>query len=492
MNNQLNQRFTNHRFHYKSSRKAISKRTAYIILGVIVLFGLILRVYALGSSPMWVDEMISSLAAKNILEKGVPVFDSGTLYDRAYFFHYLTALTIAIFGGDFGARFVSVIFGLATVVLVFFIGSEFSWKNEFGGKEKNYAAGLVAALFTAVMFIEVVYSRQARFYHMFQFLFFLTLLFLYKARENKKYAWFATGAFVLLVDTQIAGFVLMPFLLYVFIFERKDWKLLIIPAIVGVYCLQSFFWVASTTGTQLVSYYAEDYSSSVFFYLRAFAMIALIGVIPASRWNRRLSYLLIVPSTLLLLGIVFMQLYGLRYVYFVFLLAPIFTGVLFSYVFRETRILFILVVLVALIYPSNLFFEYSRMTMIKPESIVYASSGEPIIEYNLLSEATKKEIKSSTIVTLFTPGVEWYFKKPNYFIPFSLTGMSDGYVWYDQRDVYTNALVFKNQTNDFVLIQDLFGYSKLSDKARLELNSLTSGCEMIESKTTVVVYRCGL
>mgnify|MGYP001579916694 CR=1 FL=1 len=97
---------------------------------------------------------------------------------------------------------------------------------------------------------------------------------------------------------------------------------------------------------------------------------------------------------------------------------------------------------------------------------------------------------NSEIVTLFTPGVEWYFKKPDYFIPFSLTGTSDNYVTEDKRDFYTNARVFNNQTNDFILLQDSFGYSKLSSEKRLELNNMTANCEILETHYTLIVYRC--
>lgn len=461
-----------------------NRNYVYIALGIIILFGFILRIYSLNSAPMWVDETISSLAAKNILEKGVPVFDSGIVYNRAYIFHYLTALSIALFGLDFGARMPSLFFGLGTIALTFFIASEFSYRKG----EKNYTAGLIAALFTATIFIEVAYSRQARFYQMFQFLLFLTLFFIYKARTNKKYAWLASIAFVFLVDTQIAGIILLPFLLYVFIFENKDWKLLIIPILTTIIFLPSVFGVTNNVSSDLLSRYFENYSSGIFSYLRAFAIISLIGTIPAAKWNSRLSFFLVIPSTLLLVGILSQKLFALRYLYFIILLAPIFMGIFFSYIWKENKTLFVIITILALIYPSNLIFPYG-ITMIKPTQIVFASSTEPIIEYNLLSQSTKTKIKNAEVVTLFTPGVEVYFKKPEYFIPFSLNGLDES-LQIDQRDIYTNAKVFNNQVSNFVIIQDYFGYSKLSNAQREKLDAITKNCATLESLNTLIVYEC--
>ena len=197
-------------------------KIVYLVLGVILVFGLLLRVYALGVPVMWFDETITGLTAQDITEKGIPMYDSGFTIGSTFVFHYLVALFMLIFGaGDFGARIVSVIFGLATIVLAFFIG------REFGKGEEGRVIGLVGALLTAVLYFEVLYSRQARFYQMFQFLFFFTLFFLYKSKDDKKWAWMACVSLVLLLDTHVEGLVILPIMFYIFWMEQRDWKLLI-------------------------------------------------------------------------------------------------------------------------------------------------------------------------------------------------------------------------------------------------------------------------
>ena len=91
----------------------LNKKTVFFILAVILLLGFFLRVFYLSVPPFWVDESISSMASLKIIETGLPVFDSVVFYSRAMVFHYSQAISMIIFGvNDFGARFVSVIFGL--------------------------------------------------------------------------------------------------------------------------------------------------------------------------------------------------------------------------------------------------------------------------------------------------------------------------------------------------------------------------------------------
>jgi len=141
------------------------KKLEILALILILSFAFFLRVYDLGNAPLWIDESISSMAAQNILEKGIPMFDSGDYYGGIYggteVFTYPTAFFFLFGTNEFNARFFSVIIGLLTVLLAYYIGKEYS-----------ASGGLIAALFIAVFYMEVFYSRQARHYQLFQFLFF--------------------------------------------------------------------------------------------------------------------------------------------------------------------------------------------------------------------------------------------------------------------------------------------------------------------------------
>jgi len=91
----------------------------HILLLVILLFAFFLRVFRLGKPSLWVDEATSTIAAKMILVKGLPIFDSGLSYSRAYLFHYLQSFFLLFGDADFLVRFASVLIGLATILLAY-------------------------------------------------------------------------------------------------------------------------------------------------------------------------------------------------------------------------------------------------------------------------------------------------------------------------------------------------------------------------------------
>ena len=454
-----------------------SRKIVIGILAAIIFYAFILRVYSLGSSPLWFDETISSLAANKIAQTGIPLLDSGVFYSRALVFHYLQGLFIFLFGQtDFIVRFVSVLFGLGTILLAFFIGKEF-----------NKETGIIAALFTAFLFLEVVYSRQARFYQAFQFLFFLTILLLYKSKKSKKYAYLASISLILLVQTQIAGLVLVPFFLFIFYKEHKDLKLFIIPILVSLYFGSSLLGLGATsTG----SVYAEEYTSQIFNSLRAFALISLLGMPFAYKLNKKMFYLLFLPSLIMFTGLFFVKVFALRYAYFVTLSIIIFVSAAFSNIYKNNQLIGIIVIILAIVYPSNLFFDYNYLTVVKPESISSYTSTEPVIDYKSINQGTKQLILDNPLVVLSSPGVEWYLKKPDYIIPFSLNGLESGYALYENKDTYTGSPIWNNQEKGFIFLEDYFAYSKLGPSQREKLNQMKSNCYLIEENPSIKVYGC--
>ncbi len=459
--------------------KKVYKNKLIIGLSLILIYALILRVYALGSSPLWFDETISSLAGQKIVEKGIPIFDSGFFYSRALVFHYIQAFFLLFGQTDFLVRLASVLFGLGTIILAFFIGREF-----------NKSTAIIAAIFTCFLFLEVVYSRQARFYQAFQFFFFLTIFLLYKSRKSKKYAYVASVSLLITVQTQLAGLVLVPFFLFYFYKNHKDWKLFIIPILVSLYFSSSFFGLEKTTS--LGSEYAEEYTSQLFKSLRAFFIISLLGIPFAYKKNKRMFYLLLLPSVILLTGLFFVKVFALRYAYFVILSVIIFLASLLSYLYESNKVIGVLIIALAVIYPSNLFFDSNYLTVVKPQVISPYSTTEPIIDYKSLNTSTKELIRTNNLVALSSPGVEWYLKKPDYIIPFSLNGLESGYALYNGVDIYTGAEIWNNQTKNFIFLEDFFGYSKLGPNQRAPLEAMKKDCLLLEKSDTLNVYKCSI
>ncbi|MCH7850592.1 MAG: glycosyltransferase family 39 protein, partial [Nanoarchaeota archaeon] len=196
---------------------------------VILLFAFFLRTFKLGLPSLWIDEATSAIASKMILLKGIPIFDSGVLYGRAYLFHYLQSFFLLFGETEFLLRFATVLIGLLTIVLAYFVGKEYS-----------KSGGLIAALFMSVFYLEVFYSRQSRFYQLFQLMFFLSLYLLYKSRDNSKFLYASLVSLFITINTQIAGLVLAPFfIVHILVYEKKMKKYWALVPLVPI--LQKFF-----------------------------------------------------------------------------------------------------------------------------------------------------------------------------------------------------------------------------------------------------------
>ena len=220
----------------------------YLFLMIILIFAFFLRVYSLGTPVFWVDEATSSVASLMILEKGFPIFDSGLFYDRALLFHYLQAFFLLFGQTEFLARFVSVIFGLLTIVLIYFIGKEYS-----------NSGGIISALFLSVFYLEVFFSRQARFYQFFQLLFFLSLYLLYKSKDDSRFLYLSLISFFITINTQIAGLVLAPFfILHILIYNKgiKRW-LSVFPSISLFYNFIPSKDLSSNSSISAINYFKE-------------------------------------------------------------------------------------------------------------------------------------------------------------------------------------------------------------------------------------------
>src|SRR3989344_3134131 len=168
------------------------KYNKYLIsLLVLTILGFVLRIYALSTQSIWMDESFSMNAAYETLEKGYPLLDSGAFYGLSYLLHtYLISFFMLIFNDVFGARLVSVIFGVLTIVLSYYFGKKFF----------NKELGILLALIITFSFWEIVWSRQARMYMQLQLFYLLSLLLFYEFTFNfLKNKWFFFSFLIALV-----------------------------------------------------------------------------------------------------------------------------------------------------------------------------------------------------------------------------------------------------------------------------------------------------
>ncbi len=471
-------------FSYKEGTTGKKELTVLI---AILIFAFFLRVYQLGAPGLWIDESTSSMAARMILEKGTPRFDSGLLYSRAYFFHYTQAFFMLFGESDFWTRFPSVIFGLLTIILAYFIGREYSKKS----------GGILAALFTAVFYLEVFYSRQARFYQLFQLLFFASLYLLYKSKKNPKYLIPATITSILCIDTQIAGLVLAPFfIVHILLYNKKYYKLFsIIP---GLYIIRDFI-PTSTLTTVGAEQEAINYASTYFDFTRNMYYL-LILFIPGAVWaflkKKRLTTLIILPSIIMLVGIFTLRTFALRYAYFFAFPLVLYTSLLFSFLYDKFGKAILPAILLILIIPSNLVYPYTYVNVIKPISYNYNDFSAPTIYLKDIPAETQQILQENNVVVYFSSTYEWYIGKPDHVLPFSMNGIGNDQISMINEkgkrvDEYSGALILEEKPEGaYYLVADHFSVSKLKG-SQLELHDeLINGCSVVYENPSVKIFGC--
>ena len=462
-------------------------RWEIVILVLILLCGAGLRLYYLGSAPLWVDESISAVASSAILDRGVPLLDSGVWYGRAYFFHYEQAFVLGLWHSDAALRLISVLFGLLTIVLGYFIGREYS---KFGG--------VLTALFLAFFYLEVFYSRQGRFYQLFQLAFFLSLYLLYKSREKTWLLWPALGAFVIAFDTHLAGVVLAPFFaIHIFSHEKRSrwWKALFTLLPFLYYRTSSVSAVSKSIDSTL------NYAGLISPYTRNIQYL-LIFFIPGMIWafmkRKYLTFLMIAPSLILLIGLFFVKTFAFRYAYFFAFPLALYASLLIAFLYERYGKIMLVPLAIILILQSNIFFPLTYVTLIKPSAATHNDASAPIIDYKNIPHSLSQELQrpETQLMTLFSPPVTWYIKKPQYVFPFSLDGRGTDQVSYNATDgsvvdIYSGALIRTTRPKgEFYFLADSFSLSKLKPEQKERFEVIVADCSIVYGGRDVMVYRC--
>ncbi|MFA5856818.1 MAG: glycosyltransferase family 39 protein [Candidatus Pacearchaeota archaeon] len=463
------------------------------LLGLILSFGFFLRIFKLQEPPLWVDEAISSIASKNILIKFVPILDSGMLYSRAYFFHYIQAFFLMFKENDFFTRFPSVIFGVLTIYLGYKIGKEYS-----------KSGGILTALFMSVFYLEVFYSRQARFYQLFQLMFFASIYFLYKSYEPKKkkqnitYLIFALISLLICIDTQIAGLVLAPFFVLHILYFNRPRYLAIIPAIPLIQKIIPAKSLASGTKES-----AMNYSSSYFEFARNIHYMLIIvipGVIFSFYKKFRLSILIVVPSIILLLGVFTLKTFALRYAYFIVFPLVLYFSLTLAYLYDKYGNSMLIAIFAVLIIPSNLIYPFTAGNIINPIDYNFYDYSAPEINMKNIPAELMIELQNENnkLISFFSSSVEWYIRKPDYVIPFTMDGRAEDQISYNNSqgrsvDVYSGAEIYKEKPNGkYYVIEDYFSVTKLKPKQRERYNLLIKGCEIVFQNSDVKIRECNM
>jgi 4-amino-4-deoxy-L-arabinose transferase-like glycosyltransferase len=152
-------------------RKTLSSRLIRVIPALVLFAAFALRLqYAFGISP-YSDEYITLLAARAVLQTGVPVLPSDLFYGHGILFIYVDALFLGLMGFSVEiARMASVFIGVLSVAVVYVFG-----RRWFSARTGLFAAVLLASATDAIM-----WHGRARMYSLLQLTFFAGALLLYE------------------------------------------------------------------------------------------------------------------------------------------------------------------------------------------------------------------------------------------------------------------------------------------------------------------------
>lgn len=183
--------------------KKISLKNTLVVLAVAAfVWGAFLRVYKLGEQSYWMDEAFSINAAQEIVEKGVPLLDSGEYYDRAYVYHYILAGFMLTSDDPAVLRLPSVIFSLLSIFVVYGVARrlfpnspEIAW---------------ITVIIMSLSYWEIAWARQVRMYSMLSFLTWLTVLVALMSFRNLTKIFLVGGCLLLAYDTHKLAISILP------------------------------------------------------------------------------------------------------------------------------------------------------------------------------------------------------------------------------------------------------------------------------------------
>lgn len=458
------------------------KKTEIVLLIFLLIFAFFLRIYSLGTPPLWIDESISAVAAESILEEGALSFESGEPYS-AYVLHYLFASALVFSKTDFAVRIFSVIFGLLTILLAYFIGRDYS-----------KSGGIIASLFMTVFYLEVFFSRQSRYYQLFQLAFFASLYFLYKSKDKPIFLIPGLISFFIAIDTHLTGLILAPFFIFhILIYSKKYWFVSVLPIIPLVTKFITVIGLSSGSSgviNAVGNYFA--YTNNMLYLLLLF----IPGLIGGFIKDKRLTLLILLPSVITLIGIFSLKLFAFRYVYFFVFPLLLYSSLLFSFLYDKYGKLVLLPLFLVIIIPSNLFFPQAYVNVITPVDYNFNDYSAPETNFKAIPSSVLADLKSETIlVSYFSPNVEWYIRKPDFVVPFSLNGIGEDQVSTfkegKQVDLYSGAPILKEKpTEEYNLIADSFSVSKLKPSQREFFSELTRDCTIMYTNYDLQIYNC--
>src|SRR3989339_740293 len=429
----------------------IASRWICIFLLGLLLWGGLLRFYHLSDQSYWMDEGYTINAVLSVTEHGSTILDSGQNYP-CLTYCYPTALLTKIFGGSPTVyRLFSAIIGLAFIILIFFIT-----KRLF-----NRKAALLSSFLITFSYLQIAWSRQARFY---------TLYFFYKFlySDKNKYSNFSlTLIFTLLASfTYPLGYLLFFIFLgwilidQIFIQKKFNWKKILIVFLVEIIILLI---TTILTGINLLTlfpvkpqlFYILPYYLS--FYLRTYWLFMPLVILAFFKkdnpYKKEITFLLFVLGLYLIFFSFFTNIVNYRYLFhltpIIFILGSIgFLNILDDIKFRFGKVSFGLIIFSLFVLTNGVFIPQSHYYLEADDQsklasrpyYVYTPQPNWTKAYNFIKENKKEKDLIISSQPVFN---KIFLKEAGYWIKYNYLGLKTKNDYLDQ-EYYVGAKVINN------------------------------------------------
>jgi mannosyltransferase len=161
------------RMDYDRESLYIKSANSKLMLLVILFLGLFLRIYHLGDESIWLDEAVSIKWA-NLSPFQILVATSKDVHTPLYYI--ILHFWISLFGdSEFSTRFLSLIFGLLSIFMIYRVGSLISDRE----------TGLLSSLILALSAFHIYYSQEIKMYSLLSLLTLLSMYFFIKILKEK-------------------------------------------------------------------------------------------------------------------------------------------------------------------------------------------------------------------------------------------------------------------------------------------------------------------
>jgi len=180
---------------------ALTKKTTFLFLSLIVCLAGILRWYHIGTQSLWFDELVSAAQSRMDLPNLVLSLENDF---QAPLYYFLLHYWVKIFGiSEIALRSMSFVLGLLTIPMIYLVGKELI----------NPFTGLMSALLLSLSSFHIYFSQETRSYCLIGFLTLISFHFfimIVKRGNKKQYivGFIITNVFLLYTHS-IAIFILL-------------------------------------------------------------------------------------------------------------------------------------------------------------------------------------------------------------------------------------------------------------------------------------------